>query len=557
MHRCASRGVTAVYLAQPLDHPDGIGCDQGHDTGICIRYTETAYFTGRVNGGRFTESAMHGSRRQFLENAGSVTAAAAVMLGCNEMLRGATFRGEPVRIIGSEPVLLIDHTDVLSPEDVRRKIHPPRKTGDRLIVAEHPWESATLNWFSVLRDGDRYRMWYECYDVDGWPTADDTSFCYAESTDGIHWKKPELGLVSYQGSSRNNILFRQIGEGSYRSRVHGSCVFIDPLAPPAARYRCVSQGLFQGIGDRPYYVAGMSSPDGLHWTRDPQPICHVFADSQYSGFYDPLQKKYVLYGRVAGRGGRAVGVATSDRANQFSPLNLVLQAAENHPADADLYNPACLPWPNRAGLYLMFPSLFRHGEDTLEIHLAVSRDGIQWTWPDSQAAFIPRGDSADFDGGSLYMANGACIPTGNDLSFYFSGSPLKHAEVELENLARPENRRVISRAVAQSDRLVSVTSTAPIGRFVTQPLRFQGTRLIVNGITEKDGALRVELLDESGIPIPGFQVSDCIPLTSDQSAWPVSWKNQKDLVAVVGRTIQLRFTLERAHVFGFHFRDEH
>ena len=149
------------------------------------------------------------------------------------------------------------------------KLHPPRKTGERLIESEHPWESATLNWFSVLRDGERYRMWYECYDIDGWPTPDDTSFCYAESIDGVHWTKPKLGLFSYQGSTDNNILFRQIGVDKHRSRVHGSCVFIDPSAPPEARYKCVSQGLFQGIGDRPHYVAGMTSPDGLHWTRYP------------------------------------------------------------------------------------------------------------------------------------------------------------------------------------------------------------------------------------------------------------------------------------------------
>lgn len=179
---------------------------------------------------------------------------------------------------------------IVNPVPIRTKLHPPKKTGERLLESEKPWEEATLNWFSVLQDQGKFRMWYDCYDREGWPTADDISFCYAESEDGINWTRPNLGLFEYKGSKNNNILFRQIGTAQSRSRVHGSCVFIDPDAPPESRYKCVSQGLFQGIGDRPHYVAGMSSADGLHWTRMEQPICQVFADSQYSASWNPQRR---------------------------------------------------------------------------------------------------------------------------------------------------------------------------------------------------------------------------------------------------------------------------
>ena len=42
--------------------------------------------------------------------------------------------------------------------------------------------------------------------------------CYACSVDGIHWEKPELGLVAFDGSKQNNILMR---------RVNGAGVFKD------------------------------------------------------------------------------------------------------------------------------------------------------------------------------------------------------------------------------------------------------------------------------------------------------------------------------------------
>ena len=464
--------------------------------------------------------------------------------------------GQPLDV-GSQRILFVDGAFIAEKSGVELKLHPPRKTGEQLIVSEHPWESATLNWFSVLQDGGKYRMWYECYDVDGWPTADDTSFCYAESIDGVHWTKPKLGLVSYQGSTENNIVFRQIGGENHRSRVHGSCVFIDPQAPASERYKCVSQGQFLGIGDRPYYVAGMTSPDGLHWTRLAKPICLVFADSQYSGFWDESKQQYSLFGRTSGRGGRAIGRAISDRFDSFPLLTerCVLQAEPDDPTNCDLYNPACQQYPEVPGLYLMFPSFFRHREDTLDIRLAVSRDGESWTSPDHTQRFIPLGKSGDFDSGSIYVGNGACQLSGDEMSFYYSGSPLKHEEVELPQLSNPTNRRVISRAVAKRDRLVSITPTKSVGHLVTLPIRFKGQRLLVNATAQPGGHVRIGLLDQSGHPIAKHGVSDCQPLTGDQLDWTVAWADGNNVSALAGQNIQLRIELLKADVFSFQFRE--
>ena len=111
-----------------------------------------------------------------------------------------------------------------------------------------------------------------------------------------------------------------------------------------------------------------------------------------------------------------------------------MQSDDADPKEADLYNPACLRYPGETDLYLMFPSLFRHQEDTLEIRLAVSRDCETWTWPDRETPLIALGAQGDFDSSSLYMGNGGCLRTGDEWSYYFSGSSLKHREVELEFL---------------------------------------------------------------------------------------------------------------------------
>lgn len=74
-----------------------------------------------------------------------------------------------------------------------------------------------------MREGDTFRLWYLAYEWDPPAgvelpvagTAEDARrfwgqtrgrLCYAESTDGVNWERPNQGLVEYRGSGDNNIL---------------------------------------------------------------------------------------------------------------------------------------------------------------------------------------------------------------------------------------------------------------------------------------------------------------------------------------------------------------
>lgn len=463
--------------------------------------------------------------------------------------------------VGSNRQLLIDEAFFEEAKNVRIRLHSARKTGAKVVQREHPWEAVTLNWFSVMKDPGvvdrqaRYRMWYECYDVEGWPTGNDTSFCYAESRDGVHWTKPQLGLFEFQGSKKNNILFRQIGPAGAHSRVHGTGVFNDSVAPPEARYKAVSQGLWQGGTGRPHRIAGMFSTDGLKWTRYSEPICDVFADSQYSGFWDSRLEKYVLYGRVGGRG-RSLGRSVSDDFSHFSPLKLVLQTDDNDPPNSDLYNPAAMKYPGAANVYLMFPSLYQHDPDTLDIRLAVSRDGVHWTWPQRDVAFIPLGKPSAFDSKTLYMGQGM-LEVGEELWLYYSGSPLTHNGHDLDDLIEAEQPRAYSRVVIRRDRFVSADSGPDGGYFVTPPLRFAGNILKVNVDVRPGGSVRVALLDENGKPVLGHSLNDCLPITGDQLAKLVQWRQGGDVTAYAGKPTRLRVELKNASFYAFHFTGDH
>ena len=479
----------------------------------------------------------------------------AMILLATMLIAARSVGAEKTRLydVADKRQLLIDGAFFDQVGNVRLRPHTARKTGDVVLRSDRPWESATLNWFNVMQDPGvvdrqaKYRMWYECYDVAGWNTGDDTAFCYAESRDGIHWTKPPLGLFTYQGSRNNNILFRQIGPAGGRSRVHGTGVFRDPTAPPEARYKAISQGIWSA-SQPPYRITGMVSPDGLRWTRCPRPICDVFADSQDSGFWDAGLNKYVLYGRTEG----GVGRAESGDFSRFDPLRPVLLPNDRDPPESSLYNPAAIKYPGAANVYMMFPSLYQHGPQTLDIRLAVSRDGVHWSWPEQGAAFIPRGPAGATDSKTLYMGQGL-IDAGDELWLYYSGSPLCHNEAELDNLAKAAQPRTFRRVVVARDRFVSAEAGAGGGQFVTPPLRFSGNILKLNVAARPGGSVRVGLLDERGHPIPDRSPADCLPITGDHLDAVVRWKTGADVGPRAGQPTKMRIELTDAGLYGFQF----
>ena len=106
-------------------------------------------------------------------------------------------------------------------KNAKQVLNPAEKVENNPVLwPEHPWEGNYLGvshvWFD---DKDQiFKMWYVSAmhrvqrGTDGRLIAeaprdhDPYIACLALSEDGIDWKRPELGLVEYQGSKQNNIL---------------------------------------------------------------------------------------------------------------------------------------------------------------------------------------------------------------------------------------------------------------------------------------------------------------------------------------------------------------
>lgn len=139
---------------------------------------------------------------------------------------------------------------------------------------------------SVLRDNGMYRMWYQGWPRD-WDGTNSAIVCYAESDDGITWRKPQLKLDA-RFAAPNNVT--DLG-------LHAPAVFIDPDAPPTHRYRATGHAVAANVGANPNLAGNgyrtAHSADGLHWQLD-QPEPTWDGSDVITSVYHPGQRRAIV-----------------------------------------------------------------------------------------------------------------------------------------------------------------------------------------------------------------------------------------------------------------------
>ena len=106
-------------------------------------------------------------------------------------------------------MLAIDDVSLPLKENVCYYISKPEVRKEPVLAPNHdnpnsPDQVAAQCYGTVLLDEGRFRMWYygKYYTAPSKPTQG--PICYAESDDGIHWTRPNLGQVEIKGSRNNN-----------------------------------------------------------------------------------------------------------------------------------------------------------------------------------------------------------------------------------------------------------------------------------------------------------------------------------------------------------------
>ena len=216
----------------------------------------------------------------------------------------------------------------------------------------------------------------------------------------------------------------------------------------------------------------------------------------------------------------------------------------------DLYTPAVMQYPEAEDAYFAFPSLncYNPGSEirnhsTLNIGMAVSRDGITWDWP-SVGPYIPFGEPGSGRSKSLYMLYGA-IRTAGEISQFYAGSDEDHGSG-----IRADKR--IYRTVQRVDGFVSVDFDSTGGRLTTPVMTSEGIELILN-VDAGSGSGKIAILDKAERPVAGFGFDDCDVIRVDDTAHKVTWSG-KSPGAIFEGPVRLQFQMRNTKLFSFQLK---
>ena len=497
--------------------------------------------------------------------------------------------------VGNRKQLLFDDAHVERKNGFALTMNPAVRRVEPVLLPEEAWEIGGIcgdSNMSIIDDDGLLRLWYVVEYIDskrapkrarritGAENLDAKMLadlrgatrryvlCHATSSDGVHWEKPHANLVEYQGSKKNNMLFLE--------RL-GCTVFKDPSAPAAERYKMVCGGgpklphvhLAEDVPAQKIYHAiyGATSPDGIRWRRTRKPVVPWYTDTTNVAYWDDRIGKYVVFVRsnegmvyrdgktvTPDRGSRlryrAIGRTESEDFRSFpEPVRIMeptLPERRSYSTGVDYYNSAAATHPFAADSYFMFSSDFYHEQDTLDVRLCTSRDGVHYTrWP---GPFLGLGTAGAFDSQCVYMAAGL-VRQRDELHLYYAGYDFPHAK----GLQRSAYSGAVGLARVRLDGFVSQDARGSGGTLMTAPLKFDGRRLEVNMDANAGGRLKVELLDTAGRPIPGFAARDADWLWGNDTAKTATWNGLADVSAVKGKPVRLRFTGRAAKLYAFQF----
>lgn len=422
-----------------------------------------------------------------------------------------------------------------------------KHSGNPLFGEDKPWEKRFDNVYAnVVYDGEEgiYKCWYSPFVVDHSalgmsqqqrrdvkyraPPNREMAICYATSTDGLVWDKPELGIVEYEGSKATNILWRG-GEGAVpRGGPHGSGILKDSRDPdPGRRYKAIMKSDFLSVA---------FSADGVHW--GPAMACagaNSNGDCHNNAFWAPTVDRYVAITRQWSKTSpspavRQVAWTSSADFRHWESVQVVMEGlTENEQTYA-------MPVFFQGGVYIGLVAIHDQAADRVWTELAWSPDTKKWHRVLPGTPLIPNGrDEGDYDWGCVYAAAGPVFLE-DEIRLYYGGSDGLHTSWRNGFLClatlRPDGFAGYKATKASAQ---AVVTTAPV--FDTK------AQLRVSADVAVGGQVVVCALDGDGMILARSE-----PLLTSGSDVVVRWASGSALTAPDAR---LQFAFERATVYSF------
>jgi len=415
------------------------------------------------------------------------------------------------------------------------KKHP----ANPLFGEDKPWEARFDNLYAnVIYDEEEkiYKCWYNPFIVDysarGMtpeqrekpykpPRNREQGLCYAISKDGIKWEKPELGIVEFDGSKENNIVWRtRLGNWG-----HGSGIFKDPMdLDPARRYKAIFKG---------DVISVSTSADGIHWEKIlPCPQANAGGDSHNNAFWAPTLGKYVGITRTNTDYGRLVSRIESEDFIKWSKAEVVLKGVNKN------LQTYAMPVFFHAGVYLGLVAIHDQKADHVWTELTWSPDTVQWNRICPGTPLIANSkEEMAYDWGCVYAA--ACpIFFDDEIRIYYGGNDGYHYGWRngffcLATL-RPDGFAGYEPICTENDAIVT-----------TRPIIFQGKDLYISADIPTGASVKVIVKDEQG-----NKIVDSKYIKKTVTDGKVEWAKNKDLQ---GKRVRLEFVINNAKIYSFKF----
>ncbi len=439
------------------------------------------------------------------------------------------------------------------PQDVPQGIRIVAQKGDK----EEPFPPGGPPGSRIVYDEGIYRTWYKPLE-----NGSQSALRYAESKDGYEWERETE--CKFDWSACPEV------KGQERPEI-----FIDPSAPPDERFKMFFRAgipggdeekkriieefrrtrpndIYPAVGESLKHLAGMYgaiSPDGIHWKAIPGPLAIHYSDTTNVVYYDQQLKRYVWYARCNWYyGRRCIGRAETDDFRCWPGPEMLVWPSTYLPPTDDWYTNSKTLYPGTVDHHLMFPALYHHADDSSELMLFSSPDGMIWSEVPGGPVVSP-GVTGAWDGGCIFGGLDLIPLPGNQVALPYHGYLYPHKY--------PRNRFTMKSQTAYAlwpEGRLSALEAAETARFTTLPLIFEGKNLVLNVQTKRAGHVLVEVVDSTGYPLPGRSFDEADPIIGDYFDRVVTWKGEADLRKHPGQSIMLRFRLREAKLFAFEFR---
>ena len=484
-----------------------------------------------------------------------------LLLTCEPPIQRIEFRTESnieLKPTLHQRTLFLDMLEVARCDNVTLQVETAVKHPNNPLIQRGPDgafdQDRVFNHGRVMFDNGRYRMWYggireprrsEAYV----PWYDWIRCGYAESEDGLTWKRVRVGTVDHNGSRDNNIL---------QFLRHSSVIFRDDEeSDPKRRYKalyCWNSGEHLDIArtgkygktwdprEERFLIDVMTSPDGIHFEREEGELIFpgdqarplsVIPQSIFRDTNEPdPQKRFKAYGfmsmNLRRRGTSYITSPDCIHWTAHPELPVIDPAVRGTPPavggpTGQVHDTAVFSYE---GYYL---ALYQDQHEPLNmpVELAVSRDSDIFRHIEVGQKIIPVGEPDDWD--ALTILPTSPVVLEDEIRLYYGGGSERREENGAKRWQTLPGLATLRRDGFTSIQLSDRTTTGTLTTIACH-IPKKATRLHINAFCPDGTEMRVALIDlQTKQPIDGYSTKSCQPITGNNLDKSVRWQNQATL----------------------------